>query len=157
MKQYLLDTNVCAFILRDKYDVRSFLLDAGVDNCHISIITYAELYYGAVNSSAVEKNLSQLKLFVKGIDVVPMDDVIPVFAQEKVRLRRQGTPIDDFDLLIGSTAKLYGMTLVTENIKHLGKVEGVAIFVIVSHMYMVVVMDTKLITHTATKRKLLGK
>lgn len=127
MKQYLLDTNICAFILRDKYDVKSLILEVGIDNCHISLITYAELYYGAVNSTAVEKNLLQLKHFVAGIDVVPIDDVIPVFAKEKVRLRRQGTPIDDFDLLIGTTAKVYGMTLVTENIKHLGKVDGVTI------------------------------
>lgn len=127
MKQYLLDTNICAFILRDKYDVKSLILEIGIDNCHISLITYAELYYGAVNSTAVEKNLQQLKHFVAGIDVVPIDDVIPVFAKEKVRLRRQGTPIDDFDLLIGTTAKVYGMTLVTENIKHLGKVDGVTI------------------------------
>lgn len=127
MKQYLLDTNICAFILRDKYDVKSLILEIGIDNCHISLITYAELYYGAVNSTAVEKNLLQLKHFVAGVDVVPIDDVIPVFAKEKVRLRRQGTPIDDFDLLIGTTAKVYGMTLVTENIKHLGKVDGVTI------------------------------
>lgn len=127
MKQYLLDTNICAFILRDKYDVKSLILEIGIDNCHISLITYAELYYGAVNSTAVEKNLLQLKHFVAGIDIVPIDDVIPVFAKEKVRLRRQGTPIDDFDLLIGTTAKVYGMTLVTENIKHLGKVDGVTI------------------------------
>lgn len=127
MKQYLLDTNICAFILRDKYDVKSLILEIGIDNCHISLITYAELYYGAVNSTAVEKNLLQLKHFVAGIDVVPIDDVIPVFAKEKVRLRRQGTPIDDFDLLIGTTAKVFGMTLVTENIKHLGKVDGVTI------------------------------
>ena len=127
MKQYLLDTNICAFILRDKYDVKSLILEIGIDNCHISLITYAELYYGAVNSTAVEKNLLQLKHFVAGIDVVPIDDVIPDFAKEKERLRRQGTPIDDFDLLIGTTAKVYGMTLVTENIKHLGKVDGVTI------------------------------
>ena len=107
--------------------LKSRILEIGVDNCHISLVTYAELYYGAVNSSSVEKNLLQLKHFVEGIDVVPIDDVIPVFAKEKVRLRRLGTPIDDFDLLIGTTAKIYGMTLVTENIKHLGKVEGVTI------------------------------
>lgn len=127
MKHYLLDTNICAFILRDKYDVKSRILEIGIDHCHISLITYAELYYGAVNSSSVEKNLMQLKHFVEGIDVVPIDDVIPAFAKEKVRLRSQGTPIDDFDLLIGASAKVYGMTLVTENIKHLGKVEGVTI------------------------------
>lgn len=127
MKQYLLDTNICAFLLRDKYGVKSHLLEVGVDNCHISVISYAELYYGAVNSTAVEENLKQLQLFVDGIDVMPVDDAIPFYAKEKVRLRRAGMPIDDFDLLIATTAKAYGMTLVTENIRHLGKVEGVEI------------------------------
>ena len=103
MRQYLLDTNICAFILRDKFGVGSHLLDVGIDNCHISMITYAELYYGAMNSNAIDKNLRQLQLFVDGIDVIPIDDVILDFAKEKVRLRRKGTPIDDFDLLIGTT------------------------------------------------------
>lgn len=127
MKQYLLDTNICAFILREKYNVKSHILDIGIDNCHISIITYAELYYGAVNSNAVEKNLSLLKQFIGAFDVISLDGVIPHFAKEKVRLRRQGTPIDDFDLLIGNTAKAYDMILVTENIKHLKKIEGIKI------------------------------
>lgn len=127
MKQYLLDTNICAFILRDKYGVSSHVLDVGIDNCHISMITYAELYYGAINSTAVERNLRQLQLFVDGISVLSIDDAIPFYAREKVRLRKAGTPIDDLDLLIGTTAKAYGMTLVTENIKHLGKIEGINI------------------------------
>lgn len=127
MRQYLLDTNICAFILREKYNVRYHVLYTGIDNCHISIITYAELYYGAVNSNAVDKNLLLLKQFTETVDVISLDGIIPYFAKEKVRLRRQGTPIDDFDLLIGTTAKAYDMTLVTENIKHLKKIEGIKI------------------------------
>lgn len=61
MKQYLLETNICAFILRGKYNVASHLLDAGIDNCHISIITYLELYYGAINSKNVQKNIRQVE------------------------------------------------------------------------------------------------
>lgn len=127
MRQYLLDTNICAFILRGKFGVSSHLMNVGIDNCHISMITYVELYYGAMNSSAIDKNLKQLQLFVDGIDVLPIDDAIPFYAKEKVRLRKAGTPIDDFDLLIGATAKAHNMTLVTENIKHLGKIEGLTI------------------------------
>jgi tRNA(fMet)-specific endonuclease VapC len=127
MKQYLLDTNICAFLLRNRYGVDSHLLDVGVDNCHISIVTYAELYYGAVNSNAVEANLRQLKLFADGIDIIPLEGVVPFYATEKSRLRKAGTPIDDFDLLIGATAKAYNMVLVTENLRHLERIEGVAI------------------------------
>ena len=127
MKQYLLDTNICAFILRDKYNVASHLLDAGIDNCHISIITYLELYYGAINSKNVQKNLRQVEVFARQIDVISIDEVIHQYAVEKVKLRKVGTPIDDFDLLIGATALIYGFTVVTENIKHLGKIENIEI------------------------------
>lgn len=127
MKQYLLDTNICAFILRDKYNVASHLLDAGIDNCHISIITYLELYYGAINSKNVQKNLRQVEVFARQIDVISIDEVIHQYAVEKVKLRKAGTPIDDFDLLIGATALIYGFTVVTENIKHLGKIENIEI------------------------------
>lgn len=127
MKQYLLDTNICTFMLRDKHGVNSHILDVGIDNCHISMITYAELYYGAINSVAVDRNLQQLQLLIEGIDVIPIDDAIPFYVKEKVKLRRAGTPIEDFDLMIGTTAKAYDMTLVTENIKHMGKIEGIKI------------------------------
>lgn len=127
MKQYLLDTNICAFILRGKYDISSHLLDVGIDNCHISIITYIELYYGAINSKNVEKNIRQVEEFARQIDVISIDEVIHQYAVEKVKLRKAGIPIDDFDLLIGATALTFGFTIVTENIKHLGKIENIEI------------------------------
>lgn len=127
MKQYLLDTNICAFILRDKYNIGQHLLEVGIDNCHISVITYIELYYGAINSKNVDKNLRQVEGLAQSIDVIPIDEVVHDYAVEKVKLRRSGAPIDDFDLLIGATALTYGMTLVTENIKHLGKIEKLQI------------------------------
>lgn len=45
MKQqcYLLDTCICAYWLRDKYDVKYRVNDIGMENCYISEITVAEL------------------------------------------------------------------------------------------------------------------
>ena len=103
------------------------MLDVGIDNCHISIITYIELYYGAINSKNVEKNIRQVEEFARQVDVISIDEVIHQYAVEKVKLRKAGTPIDDFDLLIGATALTYGFTIVTENIKHLGKIGNIEI------------------------------
>lgn len=36
-------------------------------------------------------------------------------------------PIDDFDLMIGATALSHDFVLVTENVKHLGRIQGVEI------------------------------
>ena len=47
MKKYLLDTNICIFLLRGKYNVNKKIDTVGLDNCYISEITVAELKYGA--------------------------------------------------------------------------------------------------------------
>lgn len=39
----------------------------------------------------------------------------------------QGTPIDDFDLLIGAAAVQQDLILVTDNIKHFKNIQGLAI------------------------------
>ena len=75
----------------------------------------------------IEHNLKVLNTFCNNIDIVGLDGVVPVFANEKTRLRKAGTPIDDFDLMIGATALTYDFVLVTENVKHLGKIKGINI------------------------------
>ena len=47
MTNYLLDTNICIFLLRGKYDVDKKIDSVGFENCAISEITVAELKYGA--------------------------------------------------------------------------------------------------------------
>ena len=128
MKQYLLDTNICAFMFRGKYGVREHLQKIGLRNCHISILTYAELYFGIENGGVeIDHNLKVLNTFCDNIDIVGIDDVVPAYAREKARLRKNGTPIDDFDLLIGVTALTHSFVLVTENLKHLSKIKDVEI------------------------------
>lgn len=127
MKQYLLDTNVCAYLLRGKYGVKEKIKAVGLVNCHISIISYAELYYGCESSYDFNFNLSLLNQFCQSIDIIGIDRIVPTFAKEKARLRAQGRLIEDFDILIGATAIDYDMTLVTENIKHLSRLRGISI------------------------------
>ena len=52
---------------------------------------------------------------------------IDVYAKEKVRLKKAGMPIEDFDLLIGCAAKAAKLTMVTNNIKHFSHIEGLVI------------------------------
>lgn len=52
---------------------------------------------------------------------------MPLFADTKALLRQQGKLIDDFDLLIGTTALKDNMTLVTDNVKHLARIPGLHI------------------------------
>lgn len=127
MKRYLLDTNICVYFLRKRFGVAQQIAAVGWRNCCISEITVAELLFGAEGSNDIEKNVRLVEDFCENIEVIPIADALRTYAREKVRLRRKGTPIEDLDLLIGSTAKANGYILVTENIRHLAKIEGVEI------------------------------
>ncbi len=127
MKQYLLDTNICAFLFRGKFGIEQKIREIGLRNCHLSIVTYAELYYGCKNSDDFDYNFQILNEFCDNVDVIGIDEVIPTYASEKSRLRKQGQLIEDFDILIGATALDYDMTLVTENVKHMSRIKGISI------------------------------
>ena len=121
MKQYLLDTNVCVFLLRGQYAIDKKLDNVGLENCHISEITEAELKYGAElgRRKGLRQRMEHLNDFLASINILPISDAIDLYASEKARLRLAGTPADDdFDLLIGCTAIVNDMVMVTENLKH---------------------------------------
>jgi len=50
MKQYLLDTNICISMFKNKQGIREKILDVSLTNCFVSEITLAELFYGAAKS-----------------------------------------------------------------------------------------------------------
>ena len=129
-KKYLLDTNVCVFFLRGKYDVDKNLESVGLDNCCISSITVAELKFGAELMRKKGKNFpaQDLNAFINSINVVSIDSALDVFAEEKTRLQLNGTPADDnFDLLIGSTAVANNYVLVTENVSDFINIKNIEI------------------------------
>lgn len=55
--------------------------------------------FGVDNSEKKEKNQKALNNFLTGVKVVPIFHSLDLYAKEKARLRKTGTPIDDFDLL----------------------------------------------------------
>lgn len=101
--------------------------DVGIDNCFISEITLAELKYGAMFSQQPDKHLQEIDALLNYIQIVPITNAIDFFASEKARLRKLGTLIDDFDLIIGATAIVNEFILVTNNIRHFGRLENIAL------------------------------
>lgn len=128
MIRYVLDTNVLVDILRGKTNgVREKIAKLGIDNCVISDLSVFELYSGVAASAEPEKNRAILESMFKHLSVIPASDAYWTAAQEKARLAKAGTPIEDFDLLIGCTALQYSLTLITGNTKHMGRIEGLRI------------------------------
>lgn len=116
--QYLLDTNICVFFLRGKLNLDEIIEEKGRENCFISELTVFELKYGAENSDNPKKSHQAVDKFIKGLSVIPIYGTVKKYAKEKVRLRKNGTPMyDEFDLIIGVTAVANNLTLVTDNIR----------------------------------------
>lgn len=116
--QYLLDTNICIFFLRGMLNFDEIIRQKGLDNCFISELTVFELKYGAENSDNPKRSHQAVDKFVNGLTVIPIFGVVNEYAETKVYLRKSGTPLhDEFDLIIGVTALVNELTLVTDNTK----------------------------------------
>ncbi|MEQ9423933.1 MAG: type II toxin-antitoxin system VapC family toxin [Cyclobacteriaceae bacterium] len=116
--KYLLDTNVCIYFMKGKFNLDEKFDSLDPDSLYISEITLAELKFGVANSQAPEKNANALEKFIKGVNILPILDALDIYASEKTRLKKSGQPIDDFDLLIGASAIANELVLVTNNEKH---------------------------------------
>ena len=127
MKKYLLDTIICIFSMRDKYGVNERLESITPQQCYVTDVTVMELRFGAYKSERKDENLSIVNDFLSKVKVVPFADTIDTFCQEKLRLQSLGTPIEDYDLFIGCAAKVAGLTMVTDNVQHLSRIDGLEI------------------------------
>lgn len=128
--RYLLDTNICIAILRGLFNYEEILEKIAEEDCYISELTRYELKAG--ESLARQKHIGfknqGLEKLLALFNIIPIAKAIDFAADEKARLQLAGTPVDDdFDMLIGSTSVVYGMTMATENVRHFKEINGIRI------------------------------
>jgi len=111
--------------MKGKFDLENKFDKIPSDNCFISEMTLAELKFGVENSEKPEKNKKALDNFLTGVQIIPIFHSLDLYAKEKARLRKAGTPIDDFDLLIGVTSVTHKLTMVTNNTNHFKRIAGI--------------------------------
>jgi len=127
LKKYLLDTNICIYFIKGQYELNKKISEIGEQNCFISEMTVAELKYGVENSKTVETMRKIVEAFIPKFLIIPIYNSLDIYAKEKAKLRKQGFMIDDFDILIGSTAVANDMIMVTNNVLHLSRLEKIVI------------------------------
>jgi tRNA(fMet)-specific endonuclease VapC len=127
LKQYLIDTNICIYYIKGQFELLKKFEKADPENCYISEITLAELKFGVANSEKKDKNQKALDKFLTGIKIVPIFHALDLYASEKARLRKAGTRIDDFDILIGVTSVKHNLIMVTNNTNHFKHIKGIAL------------------------------
>jgi tRNA(fMet)-specific endonuclease VapC len=125
--QYLIDTNIAIFYMNGRFDLNSKFDTVPAEDRFISEITLAELKFGVENSKNPQKNRETLADFLTGVTVLPIFQALDLYAKEKARLRKAGTPLDDFDLLIAVTAVTHGLIMVTNNTDHFKRIDKIVL------------------------------
>lgn len=125
---YMLDTNICSFLIRNNPFFLLEKLQQVVVAGHpvvISAITYAELRFGAINKKASPKMPGIVTEFVERLDaVMPWDQkAVETSTYIKQQLESQGVPIGHNDTLIAGHCLSIDAILVTDNIREFKRVE----------------------------------
>ena len=116
---HLLDTDHCIFLLRGHEAVRRGLAAHADEPACTSIITVAELLFGAHWSARPDANVDAVNKLVDSLEIVPLTRAIANrFGRIKADLYRAGQKLEDPDLLIAATALEHELTLVTHNAAH---------------------------------------
>ena len=125
---YLLDTDTVIYVLKGNAAVKANLRHHYSSPMHLSVITLMELYYGAYKSQKVAGNLAKIKVLESSMSIFPLDkEVAEIFGLQKSWLQKNGLPLDDFDLAIASTALAYNLVLVTNNVRHFQRIDGLKV------------------------------
>lgn len=125
MLRYLLDTNVCVRVLRDRPKEARERFNIEAEGLCISTVVLTELLHGAAKSDRPEHNRREVERFAARLEVLPFDEAAAHHAADiRATLERKGTPIGGYDLLIAGHARSRGLAVVTGNLAEFGRVEG---------------------------------
>ena len=124
--RYMLDTNICSYVLRSRpASVKERFDEAGPGALAVSTVVLAELLYGAARharAAAIRREIADL---TSRLDVVPWDEeAADHYGDIRATLERNGTPLGAMDMMIAAHARSLGATLVSNDVRHFDRVEG---------------------------------
>jgi tRNA(fMet)-specific endonuclease VapC len=126
---FLLDTNICILLIRQKStQVLATLTSYTITDIGISAITVAELQYGVQRSAKQSQNQQALDQFLLPLMILPFDDGTALqYGRIRAYLEAQGLPIGALETLIAAQAVQHSLTLVTNNIREFSRVPGLTV------------------------------
>lgn len=127
------DTTFCIDLLRE--GVRGTVgpatakLDSlGNRTLYASVFVLCELHAGVRMSSHANRELRRVELLAENLVAVYPDATFPVaYGELESYLRMHGTPVPTMDLLIGATAKVHGLPLLTRDTEHYARIPGLVL------------------------------
>ncbi len=128
MLAYMLDTNICIYVMKNRPPALRERFNAVAEQLCISSITLGELRYGAEKSARPLENNAALEQFAARLDVLPFGDKAAThYGQVRAELERAGTPCGPHDMQIGAHARSEGLIIVTNNVREFSRMPGLRV------------------------------
>ena len=123
MISYLLDTNICIYIINARpLAVLARFRQELIGTIGVSSVTAAELAYGVAKSGSA-RNRAALEMFLASMEVLPFDaSVIWQYGELRATLERSGQPIGALDTMIAAHALASNAVLVSNNLREFERV-----------------------------------
>lgn len=129
MEKFLLDTCTWIEYFHERNGVPEHARSVGRSNLCASEVTLAELTYGAINSGDYERHIKEPQILRRDVMIYDISEVFEEYGQIRCALKKIRKDLDrevgQFDMLIGATALHYGLTVLTDNLKHFSLMPGV--------------------------------
>lgn len=115
--RYLLDTNTASYVIRGNFPrVRERSLRVPAGELGISVVTEAELRFGAAKLPEVARIRVLMRDFLAAITILPWaSDAAIQYGQLRLAAERAGSPMGTLDLMIASHVLAAGAILVTHD------------------------------------------
>jgi len=128
MLRYMLDTNLCVRVLRDRPQAFRERFNLEADGLCISTVVLTELLHGAQKSARPEHNRRAVEAFCARLEVLAFDvNAAGHAADIRAALERQGAMIGGYDVLIAGHARSRGLVVVTNNLREFTRVDGLRV------------------------------
>lgn len=126
--KYLLDTNACIDLIRNRPAVVARAAAVSPDDCAVSAITVYELFHGAEKAHDPEAEYRHVATLLATVAELPFGSrAAEAAAKVRDTLESQGNVIGPYDLLLAGHALSAGLIFVTDNVSEFNRVEGLAI------------------------------
>jgi len=121
----MLDTDTVSLLVRKNSSVMERLVKHEDDEICISAISYAELRFG-LEKKGSERLFNEVSAILGKLSIMDFTDAqSELYGKIRLKLEKSGTPLGDMDMLIAAAAQSAGAILVSRNVKHFSKIEGI--------------------------------
>jgi len=126
MTRYLLDTNICIYIINKRPpEVYRRFRAIQLQQLYIPTIAIFELYYGLEKNQSHKRNEACIRDFIAPLNIVDFTmEAARKAASIRYQLQKKGMPIGAYDLQIAAIALAEDMILLTNNTGEFERVDG---------------------------------